>query len=302
MIAVVCHDAGGAEILSSWLRHSAEPFCLVLDGPAINIFKRKLGYCSIITLSDAVRQSDWILCGTSWQSNLERIAIIQAKAEGKKVIAFLDHWVNYAERFQENGVSLFPDEIWVGDIDAERIARKLFPVLSIVLKSNPYFRDLQLEFESLPAGKGYAVNGSVLYVCEPIREHALLQYGDERYWGYTEEEALNYFANNLNALGCAVSSIKIRPHPSESRRKYDWIKEQFPSLKVEIGGDKTLLEEIAESSVVVGCESMAMVVALIAKKRVISSIPPGGKSCSLPQSEIEHLQVLIVSDQGTLHV
>jgi small nuclear ribonucleoprotein (snRNP)-like protein len=24
----------------------------------------------------------------------------------------------------------------------------------------------------------------VLYVCEPIREHALLTYGNERYWGY----------------------------------------------------------------------------------------------------------------------
>ncbi len=298
MIAVVSHDAGGAEILSSWLRHSAEPFCLVLDGPAIDIFKRKLGSCSIILLSEAILQSDWILCGTSWQSNLERIAVMQAKAEGKKAVAFLDHWVNYAERFQENGVTLFPDEIWVGDVDAERIARKLFPVLPIVLKINPYFQNLQLEFESLPAG----TNGSVLYVCEPIREHALLQYGNERYWGYTEEDGLNYFMNNINALGCAVSNIKIRPHPSESRSKYDWIKEQFSSLKVEIGGDKTLLEEIAESSVVVGCESMAMVVGLIAKKRVISSIPPGGKSCSLPQSEIEHLQVLIASDQGTLHV
>ncbi len=302
MIAVVSHDAGGAEILSSWLCHSAEQFCLVLDGPAINIFKRKLGCCTIIPLSHAIRQSDWILCGTSWQSNLERTAIMQAKAEGKKVIAFLDHWVNYAERFQENGVSLYPDEIWVGDIDAERIAQKFFSDLPIVLQSNPYLQDLQFEVDALTSKESCASDASVLYVCEPIREHALLQYGNERYWGYTEEDALNYFMNNINALGCSVNSIKVRPHPSESRNKYDWIKAQHPSLVIEIGGDKTLLEEIAESGVVVGCESMAMVVGLIAIKRVISSIPPGGKSCSLPQSAIEHLQVLIASDKGELNV
>jgi hypothetical protein len=43
MIAVVSHDAGGAEILSSWLRRCAEPYCVVLDGPAQVIFQRKLG-------------------------------------------------------------------------------------------------------------------------------------------------------------------------------------------------------------------------------------------------------------------
>jgi len=45
---------------------------------------------------------------------------------------------------------------------------------------------------------------------------------------------------------------------------------------------------------------MAMVVALLAKKRVISTIPPGGMVCDLPQAEIEHLQVLVTKYQGTL--
>jgi hypothetical protein len=68
---------------------------------------------------------------------------------------------------------------------------------------------------------------------------------------------------------------------------------------IEIGGDKTLLEEITEVNVVVGCSSMAMVVGLLAKKRVICSIPPGGRMCALPQKGIEHLQVL-VSNQKSL--
>lgn len=300
MIAVVSHDAGGAEILSSWLRRCEEPYCLVLDGPAQAIFQRKLGDHRSISLTDAIKQSDWVLCGTSWQSSLERQAISQAKAAGKKVVAFLDHWVNFAERFQEQGVAVYPDEIWVGDIEAEKIAQALFAGVKIVLQPNPYFEDLQLEFRKIKTAPSDSTQCSILYVCEPIREHALLQYGDERYWGYTEEDALRYFLQNVNALGCTVSNIKIRPHPSESKTKYDWAMNNA-ALTIEMGGDKTLLEETAEADVVAGCESMAMVVGLLAKKRVISSIPPGGKTCSLPHPEIEHLQFLLTGQQGSSH-
>jgi len=38
---------------------------------------------------------------------------------------------------------------------------------------------------------------------------------------------------------------------------------------------------------------MAMVVGLLAKKRVLSSIPPGGRPCQLPQLDIENLQQLV---------
>ncbi|MCE5181776.1 MAG: hypothetical protein ABFD51_13360 [Anaerolineaceae bacterium] len=301
MIAIVSHDAGGAEILSSWLRRCEEPYCLVLDGPAKDIFQRKIGVSLSIPLSEAIKQSDWVLCGTSWQSNLERQAIARAKAAGKRSVAFLDHWVYYEVRFQDQGVAVYPDELWVGDMEAKRIAQTAFPGLPIVLKSNPYFEDLQIEFEKIKISPLNSKQCSVLYVCEPIREHALLQHGDERYWGYTEEDALRFFVKNINVIGCTVSKIKIRPHPSESKTKYDWIG-WSTSLTIEIGGDKTLLEETAEADVVVGCESMAMVVGLLAKKRVISSIPPGGKSCSLPQPEIEHLQLLLKDYQRSPHV
>lgn len=289
MIAVVSHDAGGAEIVSSWLLRCKEPFCLVLDGPAVNIFRNKIGNQCSMLLADAIAQSDWVLCGTSWQSGLERNAISLAKASKMKTVAFLDHWVNFKERFQEKGLVVLPDEIWVGDIEAERIALSTFEGVNIALKPNPYFEDLELAIKNIKLGISNKKEYSVLYVCEPIREHALIQYGNERYWGYTEEDALCYFLENMNSLGCNITKIKIRPHPSESKNKYDWALKD-PIISMEIGGNKTLLEEIAEADMVVGCESMAMVVGLLAKKRVISSIPMGGRVCSLPHREIEHLQ------------
>ena len=40
---------------------------------------------------------------------------------------------------------------------------------------------------------------------------------------------------------------------------------------------KPLLEEIAQADLVAGCESVALVAALRAKKRVMCAIPPGGR-------------------------
>lgn len=292
MIAVISHDAGGAEILSSWLLRCSESYCLVLDGPAKAIFKQKLGADKTTPLSEAIDRCDWVLCGTSWESSLEREAILSAKNAGKKVISFLDHWVNYKERFQSKATTQLPDEIWVGDTDGENLARKNFPDLPVFLKANPYFEDLQIELEKMQLAYGRDSDEySALYVCEPIRKHARLQHGDERYWGYSEEEALEYFIKNIHGIGRKLNHIKIRPHPSEDKNKYNWVK-QGSQVKVTIGSGETLLEEIAGSDVVVGCASMAMVVGLLAKKRVICSIPPSGGLCPLPQKEIEHLYIL----------
>lgn len=296
MICVVSHDAGGAEILSSYIRQQSSKCVYVLAGPASNIFPRKLGRIDTQPLQEAIQNSAWLLCGTSWQSDLEWQAIALARALGKKSVAFLDHWVNYRERFVRKGETHLPDEIWVGDTLAEAMARRLFPGLVIRLIENPYFADLRRELAEIPRPPaGETHNLRVLYVCEPLREHALREYGNERHWGYTEEEALRYFLGNLHVLGAPIDRIVIRPHPSEPLDKYGWAKKEF-DLPIVNGGAKTLFEEVAESDVVVGCESMAMVIGLLAERRVLSCIPPGGKPCSLPQPEIGSLQRLLKSE------
>ncbi|MFA5824702.1 MAG: hypothetical protein WC825_01880 [Gallionellaceae bacterium] len=306
MIAIVSHDAGGAEILSSWVRRCKEDYCLVIDGPAKNIFQRKLGHCSSLMLDQAIKQSDWVLCGTSGDASLERQAIAQAKLEGKKVVSFLDHWVNYKKRFVTNGVSNYPDEIWVGDVEAQEKAQAIFPGVPVVLTSNPYFEDIQIEFGKIELRPRSEEGCSVLYVCEPIRVKIPSALDDEEEFSeeelpmYSEEDALSYFLENLDVLGRSVNKIKIRPHPKEEKNKYDWAIQRMPFV-IEIGGDKTLLEEIAEADVVVGCESMAMMVALSVNKKVISSIPPGGRPCLLPSAKIEHLQMLVGRHKGSVN-
>lgn len=297
MIAVVSHDAGGAEILSSYLRQQELESLFVLEGPARKIFECKMGGIQILPLEEALRQAESILCGTSWQSELEFNALRLAGSLGKRSVAFLDHWTNYRERFVRSGESCLPDEIWVGDSCAESMAIEIFPGLPVRLIENPYFQDIRRKLNGLPMRRSPSSGGiSVLYVCEPIREHGRLQFDDERHWGYVEEEALRYFLVNISVLGRSIDRILIRPHPSEPRNKYAWAQHEF-DLPIMQGGTKSLVEEIAEADVVVGCESMAMVIALFAGRRVVSSIPPGGKACVLPQREIESLQVLLRESQ-----
>src|SRR5437588_7868764 len=141
--AVVSHDSGGAEILSSYLLQRAVPKLLVLEGPAVAIFERKLGAVTPVTLEEAVQRSAWVLSGTSWQSDLEWRAIVRARELGKPAVAFLDHWINYKERFVRAGRQCLPDEIWVGDEYAAEIARREFGDQPIRVVENPYFEDVR---------------------------------------------------------------------------------------------------------------------------------------------------------------
>ena len=125
-VTIVSHDTGGAEILSSWLKHNNHSASVVAAGPAKKIFEFKCPNVEFLNLEDALMKSDWVLTGTGWESNFERQAISKAHKLGIKTIAFLDHWVNYRERFEENGSIVLPDEIWVGDSEAEKLAKNIF--------------------------------------------------------------------------------------------------------------------------------------------------------------------------------
>jgi hypothetical protein len=292
LLAVVAHDAGGAQILSSHVRRQGaryrEQCVFALAGPARAIFESKLGAIPELAPADAVNASGSVLCGTGWQSDWELSAIGAARAAGKRSIAFLDHWVNYRERFTRGASVVLPDELWVGDAIALDLARRELPEVPARLVENPYLLDVREALAASPPQP--AVDGTrVLYVCEPVREHALKQFGNERHWGYTEEDALRFFLDHAGRLGGSIASIVVRPHPSEPAAKYAPLLRGCP-LPWQFSNQPDLLADIAAADVVVGCNSMAMVIALVAGRRVVCCIPPGGRPCMLPQARIEHLQ------------
>ena len=103
-----------------------------------------------------------------------------------------------------------------------------------------------------------------------------------------------FFLKNINKISNNVQKIKIRLHPSDKQTKYNAIIKKFKHLPVEISKTKSLLKDINQSSKIFGCETMAMVIALMAKKKVFCTIPPHSKSkCSLPYKSIQYLRSLI---------
>jgi len=289
-VGIVSNDAGGAEILSHWLaKTNGQLYRYHLTGPAINIFRKNLGSIVISSLDELINNCDSLICSTSWQSKIELTAIKKFKDCGRHTIAFLDHWVNYKERFTFKQTLILPDEIWVADDYAKNLASICFPNIMIRKKHNAYFEKMRKE---LLENKSESIEKYILYVCEPLKEHALMDKGDERFWGYTEDDALEYFFDNITSICNGINKVVIRPHPSESTDKYRWALDET-NLQIVLGGQKSLIDEIKKSALVVGCESMAMVVGLLANKIVLSTIPPGGRTCQLPHKEILVLSELV---------
>ena len=280
-ICVVSHDAGGAEVVSSYVKRNGLDCIFCLAGPAVDIFAKKIGPIIPNKLDECLDECEWLLCSMGW-SDLEWQALARAREIGKRAIVFLDHWTGYNARFIRNNVLILPDEIWVGDTSAETIAKEAFPDLPIMLIPNPYYADIKDEIDILPRGEcSEKKNKKILYVCEPTEP----KLNGVKSSGYTDHEALKYFLKCIKERKERIESICIRPHPSEQQDKYIWALEN-DLMNISIGGTSSLLEEISKSDWIVGRSSMALVVGLVANKKVFSCIPTGGVPCSLPFKEI----------------
>jgi hypothetical protein len=292
---IVSHDAGGAEILSSWVRENGGgDYRFVLNGPAAEIFTGKLANIKIEPadrLKELMGGSDLVVTGTSWSSDLEKEAIVLARSTGIKSASFIDHWVNYPERFKYNGATVLPDEIWVGDEYAFDLAGKYFPGHPLKLVPNPYFKSIRNDLNKIGVEKDRGRGIRMLYVCEPISEHALKEYGDERHYGYTEFEAIENLFGNLPMLFSSneITDIRLRMHPAEIKDKYNGLLTGLNDSRVALSMGSSLLQDCVWADWVMGCESMGLVIGLLAGKKVFSVIPQGGQACSLPQKEIVHL-------------
>lgn len=292
-VVVVCHDAGAANLVFAWLREWTEAglldkheFKLLLQGPAKKAWQlepRPLFQIQLHTeLSSALTGCQSVLTGTGWASSLEHDARQLAAKLHIPSIAVIDHWVNYNQRFECDGVVVLPNQIWVSDGYAVELATKLFKDITIVELPNTYLKNL---VKSIPPITEDCKN--LLYVLEPIRND----------WGrgeLGEFQALDFFVNNLEmVVGQEPVHITLRPHPLDPPYKYnDWLK-AHSSLDIALDSHNGLNEAIAQARWVVGAETFAMVVASAAGRKTYSSLPPWANRCSLPISEIIHLRDLV---------
>jgi len=288
-VLLVAHDAGGSEVLSAWFRKNREHkdiYCC-LDGPAVKIFQRDHLNIQTAPLEfiDTLSDDDMVLTGTSLESSLERNAVKSAKQAGIFSVTFLDHWDLYEPRFErdKNGDFILADEIWVGDEYALRLANQIGFKTNIILKKNPYFEYIKEYGIELKGKSKY----DILYIGEPVSVKFKETFGKD---AELYDDELTIMSNFLKGLKeCKFQgALKLRLHPRESIDKYDFLLKEFSdNFQIDISDkNETLFDNIRESNVVVGIESMALVIANILGKTVFSYRTGKEWKISLPFPEI----------------
>lgn len=282
--AIVCHDAGAANHVIAWMKNGllGGDCRVVMEGPARSLWMGNGMNENILcsSLTDALSDVACLVSGTGWGSNLEHDARVLARKQGLPSIAVIDHWVNYSLRFERQRERLLPDELWVTDAYAYAMTKQEFSGVPVCLMKNAYINGLlsSISAVSLPTSR---VEYQILYVLEPARSD----------WGRQgsngEFQALDYFIKNMALLDIGSNPIIVlRPHPSDMPGKYDqWIA-AHPELRIRLDDSLDLASAIAHAQCIVGCQTYAMVVALEAGKKVVSSLPPWAPPCSLPHSKI----------------
>lgn len=287
---MIAHDAGGAELVAAWARrHHVADSCCVAEGPAQRVFASTVA--RMLDRTEALArlvEFRSVLTGSSWGSDVEKLFIERAVLLGIRCVTYLDHWTDYRERFTSAGHLLLPSEIWVADEYADAIARASFPGHPVRMAGNCYLDEVaaQVKARSVPQ-HARAGKKRTLFVSEPLSEAASRNHGDRNYFGYTELQALGAFLEYARSHWARdVEEIRIRRHPSEQPGKFASFVDARSPLPVTECGEAPLVEDCAWADWIVGCQSMAMVVGLLAGKQVFSAIPPDGRPSAIPHAGI----------------
>ncbi len=265
-VLVVAHDAGGAEVIAAWLKahkrtvrsrvYAAGPairVCTRVGIPFLRASKSAVGMARIVK---ANADASYLLTATGWMTGTERNALAEAKKIGIKTVAYLDSWNNYRERFgypRPRWQKRLPDEVWVGDSKAQMLAKRLFPkTQKIRLVANEYFKTIRARYRTL--SRTAPRPSAILFMSDAVAGI---------------EKKLEELILHLNREQ-KRNRIIIRLHPADKRTRYDALISRYGSMHIEKSQEKDIVNDLVRAQVVVGVETVALVVALIAGKKTIS--------------------------------
>ena len=246
MITIASKDAGGAEILSSWVIHNPGNYKYYLSGPAIKIFKSKIKKIKISKIDECLNSSDSIISSTG-TTKFEIKAIQKFNKNNKKTTAYLDHWVNYKKRFLLGNQSIKVDEIWVNDTLAFQEAKKCFKNNVIKKKKNFYLSDFSKKIKKYKQNKN-----CILYLTDNKKNLKLKK--------NIELLLFKYFLKNIyfKKFSKKKHRLIIRVHPNDTALKYK--KNIINKNLIKISKNKLALD-ISKSLYVYGNNSMALYLA-----------------------------------------
>jgi len=292
-IAIYCHDAGAGELLIALYEHFINIFSFthytIQNSPYDKLLHTK-SICYVTSTQESIYQNlttkryDMILFGTSWQDDTEKFFLQYAKINSIPTIAFLDHWTFYDKRFKNT----YPDYIATHDFYSTQIAKQN-NLPNIIPIKNYYLDKLLTQYKKLDIKE----KNQLLYCTEPTAEVAKKRFGNPDYWGFNEIDIykeLQKIAQQYNL------SLKLRLHPSDTPQKYLAIDKNLMISK------QTLIEDIAESKLIIGIDTIALYYAYVFNKYAVSYIPSNSRKATIPLPKTNIISNINLLDINTLQL
>jgi len=211
---------------------------LILTGQAANkepLFKMT-DEEALFFLENKARKNDKfiLVTGTSWNSFVELQSILLCKKSNIRTVSILDYWSNYSERFNLEGMYVFPDILFVMDQLAydEAVQEGINPDIMRIVGHPGLDR-----FSKIKRKKR-----KILFLSQPLS----MLYSVEEI-GYSEFEAFDGVVKACNELGI-VPYIKFHPKETEEMRS------KYQSYSID-----GVVEELApDFDVVIGMATMGL--------------------------------------------
>lgn len=296
-IAVVSHDAGSSELLCALIsQHKNDAIWHIFASPkspmAIICERYTLTYTLIKDAAEQLQalSPDALFFGTGWQNKCERPYVTYCKKHRIPTVAFLDHWSSYRERF---GYPTLGWEENCGDFTAVHDAKAFDLATKFALPHPLKLPNLYLQNLITSAHrKTPTLNQNLLFLSEPTDAVAQRTYGDVNYWGFTQYTALEEILKNFERFGCA--GLTIRLHPSDTAEGYKKILNKFPLIRSQINDASTydLTDQLQSAKLIIGFDTMALYIAALLGKNVISYLPSSKREFLLPLPSSHQLRTL----------
>ncbi len=285
--AVVSNDAGSSELLCALIAaHPDEASWHIFAAPESPMAQICTRYALPFTPpGDPAEQLgplrlDALLFGTGWQERVGRPYVHYCKSRSIPTVAFLDHWSNYRERFGS------PETGWeanCGDFSALSDPNALALATSLGLPHpigvhNYHLRSLLCD----AAKREVPRRDELLFLSEPTDAVAKRTYGDPMHWGFTQYTALEDILERFERFGC--SELTIRLHPSDTASGYETLLDRFPHVQARINDARAaeLSDQLLAARVIIGFDTMALYIAALLGKAVISYLPSPSRDFLLP--------------------
>ncbi len=294
-IIVILYDAGGAELLSSLVlneRASAHwKIAAPCDSPAYAILEKK-NLLDLVTNDDintllnvpCPDRHTYIFYSPGWNMDVTK-SMRLAGENGYIRFSFLDHWIDYRERFgypDADWQQSLPEHIVVSDSVAYKIASEY--KFSGLLKLRNYHSLSQQEKCQELRARDYAPCDTLLFISQTV--HSPGENKNFTYHGEDERKVLENIVLHLDFISeCHnIKRINIRLHPSEKSYPNMDILQSVDNMEVSIehSANRELLESISEASLVIGLNSMALFTAYTCGKPVVSIMPSDSAGTTLP--------------------